>query len=180
VFGSSYHLNKLDSVNWLINQWTNQTLGSSYTYGDVQQAIYTMLGDGLSSSSLLGPWDATRVAQLVSAATSTGDGFVPDTVDADADDIDVQHQEPADYLQQRRRDHQSPWDRASILAQRHGDADERCVSQQSAQYVQEGFHGAGAKVHVDGACARQRREGRRSGPGPDQGLPHRAKPTFTD
>ncbi|MBK9362042.1 MAG: carboxypeptidase regulatory-like domain-containing protein [Rubrivivax sp.] len=79
---ASANLDKLDSVNWLANEWKvnhSALVSQGYTYGDVQQAIYTLLGDGLSTNPDLGPFDTARVTQLADAASTTGNGFVPRT-----------------------------------------------------------------------------------------------------
>ncbi len=80
----SAYLNNLDLVNWMLNQnFTN----NGYTYGEVQGAIYTLLGDVWSASN---PWgmgvvDGAKVNQLVVRANEDlnndgiGDheGYVP-------------------------------------------------------------------------------------------------------
>ncbi len=74
------HPENLDVVNWILNQNYVGTASPSgygiYTYGDVQRAIWTLVDDQVSDSSL-GPWSALRVAEILAAATLYGDGFVP-------------------------------------------------------------------------------------------------------
>lgn len=90
----------LDIVNWLLNNsqlsattYNESILGvaysgihyynvtglgaNNYTFGDIQQTIYQLLGDGWSSNPFLGSADQTRVAQIVAQAV-THDGYVPE------------------------------------------------------------------------------------------------------
>ncbi len=100
-------LANLDIINWLINNvqvdssstytdtirlstsgnaFTTVSLhhytltnhpGELFTYGDIQQAIYELLGDGWNNSpDYLGQTDLTRVTSMVNEAVSH-DGFVP-------------------------------------------------------------------------------------------------------
>ena len=68
-----------DLVNWLINQdYVGQasTCGGSYTKGDVQRAIWTLIEDNLSTAGL-GAWSQCRVDEIVSDAYASGEGFSP-------------------------------------------------------------------------------------------------------
>lgn len=68
-----------DLVNYIINQgWIGQASpsGGTYTYGDVQRAIWTVIDDRVITSGL-GSWSATRVAEIVEDAADNGVGFVP-------------------------------------------------------------------------------------------------------
>jgi len=70
----------LDLVNWIINQdYVGEAapdgLGT-YTYGDVQRAIWTLVEDGNSTSGL-GAYSQARVDVIVAQATANGEGFVP-------------------------------------------------------------------------------------------------------
>jgi serine-aspartate repeat-containing protein C/D/E len=114
------YLENLDIVNWLLNnispsstvysdtiknvQYDNIAYytvtgvtgpGSLFTYGDIQQTIWQLLGDGWSSSSAspsLGMVDQNRVIALVNelADPSTGaEGYVPDAGEKIAVLLDV-------------------------------------------------------------------------------------------
>ena len=67
-------------VNWIINQNYVGTLSpggfGTYTYGDVQRAIWTII-DNSNSTAGLGPWNADRVAEIVDAAWASGEGYEP-------------------------------------------------------------------------------------------------------
>ncbi|WP_291992060.1 SdrD B-like domain-containing protein [Candidatus Accumulibacter sp. ACC003] len=97
----------LDNVNWLLNNLKpsanlysdtiNQKLytgipyynvtgvSGDFTYGDVQQAISSLLGQGTPTGVLIGSWDPERVAAIVGRATVDGNGFVPDVTDSFSD-----------------------------------------------------------------------------------------------
>jgi uncharacterized repeat protein (TIGR01451 family) len=98
----------LDNVNWLLNNikpsattynatingtlynnipYYNVTgLGlSNYTYGDIQQAISTLLGQGTPTNPLLGAWTPADVTAIVGQASTVGEGFVPDVTDLNPD-----------------------------------------------------------------------------------------------
>jgi hypothetical protein len=98
----------LDNVNWLLNNikpsattynatingtlynnipYYNVTgLGlSNYTYGDIQQAISTLLGQGTPTNALLGAWTPADVTAIVGQASTVGEGFVPDVTDLNPD-----------------------------------------------------------------------------------------------
>lgn len=64
----------LDLVNYIINQ--NYT-DNGYTYGDVQWAIWILMGPHPSSRGL-GIWSHARVSQIVEDARIYGEGFLPD------------------------------------------------------------------------------------------------------
>lgn len=70
----------LDLVNWILNQgFVGQTSPGgygTYTYGDVQRAIWELVEDSLSTNGL-GSWDADRVDEILAAADASGEGFVP-------------------------------------------------------------------------------------------------------
>ncbi len=70
----------LDLVLYLINQrWPGKlspATGELYTGGDVQRAIWALLDDW-QGTTYLGPWDETRVQEIVNDARSHGEGFVP-------------------------------------------------------------------------------------------------------
>ncbi len=89
------HPENLDVVNWILNQGFvgtaaydnlapdagNNGLGESlgtYTYGDVQRAIWTLIEDANSTSGL-GSWSQDRVNEILAAASAPGggEGFVP-------------------------------------------------------------------------------------------------------
>jgi Flp pilus assembly pilin Flp len=64
----------LDLVNYIINQ---DYTAHGYTMGDVQRAIWTVIGPKVSTSGI-GSWSQDRVDRIVDEATSEGEGFVPD------------------------------------------------------------------------------------------------------
>jgi hypothetical protein len=70
----------LDLVNWIINQGYVGTESpgdyGTYTYGDVQRAIWVLIDDNLTTNGL-GSWNADRVTEVVTAAQTFGEGFVP-------------------------------------------------------------------------------------------------------
>jgi hypothetical protein len=70
----------LDLVNWIINQgYVGQVSPDgygTYTYGDVQRAIWTLIEDNNSTSGL-GAWSQNRVDEIVAAAYASGEGFTP-------------------------------------------------------------------------------------------------------
>jgi hypothetical protein len=73
----------LSIVNWIINQdfvGQQSTCNGSYTYGDVQKAIWELLEDNPMGSGL-GPWDQCRVDEILEVAIVNGDGFVPECGD---------------------------------------------------------------------------------------------------
>jgi hypothetical protein len=70
----------LDLVNWIINQGfvgqPSPGCSGSYTYGDVQRAIWALIEDGQSTSGL-GSWSQCRVDEILAAAGTNGESFVP-------------------------------------------------------------------------------------------------------
>ncbi|HYK81252.1 MAG TPA: hypothetical protein VEU95_16580, partial [Micropepsaceae bacterium] len=87
----------LDIVNWLMGHVileaggtyklvdnATTTFMTGITYGEIQQSIYQLLGDGESlGDTFLGPYDMTKVANIVGHAVSQGEGYVPDVTDND-------------------------------------------------------------------------------------------------
>ncbi|MDP2433897.1 MAG: SdrD B-like domain-containing protein [Pseudomonadota bacterium] len=69
----------LDLVNWLLNQNFNV---NGYTMGEVQGAIWTLLGDSYASSTIIYPRDPAKITQLINLANQH-DGYVPDITDSD-------------------------------------------------------------------------------------------------
>ncbi|MBX9582576.1 MAG: hypothetical protein K2X87_19900 [Gemmataceae bacterium] len=73
----------LDLVNWVLNQnFVGQPAGDStnYTYGDVQKAIWQLLGLGGpldTTNAGVGPYTVAHVTAIVAAAQANGNGFVP-------------------------------------------------------------------------------------------------------
>lgn len=68
----------LDLLNWLINQnFVGQTAanGETFTYGDVQRAIWELIDDEQSGG--VGPFSDERVQEIVDTARVEGEGFVP-------------------------------------------------------------------------------------------------------
>jgi hypothetical protein len=70
----------LDLVNWIINQGfvgqPSPGCSGSYTYGDVQRAIWALIEDNQSTSGL-GSWSQCRVDEILASAQVNGEGFVP-------------------------------------------------------------------------------------------------------
>jgi protocatechuate 3,4-dioxygenase beta subunit len=77
------HLDQLDSINWLLGAYDGSTVtGSgqqvSATYGDVQAAIWKLLGEAnYLSQPGTGPVDPTTVDRLADLALTYGDGYLP-------------------------------------------------------------------------------------------------------
>jgi len=69
----------LDRVNWLLNQ--NFSV-NGYTMGEVQGAIWLLLGDDYASSTIIYPRDPAKITQLVNLANQHN-GYVPDITDSD-------------------------------------------------------------------------------------------------
>lgn len=72
----------LDLINWIINQHfvgkpsSCNPMLPTYTYGDVQRAIWTLIDDTPSTASL-GPYSRCHVEEIIAAAYANGEGFVP-------------------------------------------------------------------------------------------------------
>jgi hypothetical protein len=70
----------LDEVNWLLNKnYVGRSSSSghgTYTSGDVQLAIWSML-DNYFETTTVGPFSQARVDELVAKATQYGSNFVP-------------------------------------------------------------------------------------------------------
>jgi hypothetical protein len=70
----------LDLVNYILNQnYVGQSSPGgygTYTYGDVQRAIWHLVDDQNSTAGL-GPWDQNRVNEILADATANGEGFEP-------------------------------------------------------------------------------------------------------
>ena len=81
--GTVEHPENLDLVNWILNQgYVGQPspgCAGTYTYGDVQRAIWTLVDP--NSTSGLGSWSQCRVDEILAAANANGEGFVPDCGD---------------------------------------------------------------------------------------------------
>jgi len=79
------HPENLDLINWIVNQdfvgkpaidpLTSTSLGT-FTYGDVQRAIWALIDDNQSTAGL-GTWSQARVSVITAAALANGEGFVP-------------------------------------------------------------------------------------------------------
>jgi len=115
-------LENLDLVNWLLNNSfvsstnydTTITIGAIttaykniayytvtdesdlFTYADIQQSIYQLLGDGWSSSPYVGSSDPGRVAKIVNRAI-THEGYVPDAGEKIAVILDVRTSAALEY-----------------------------------------------------------------------------------
>ncbi len=67
-------LNNLDSINWLLNAYD----GSNYTWGEIQAAIWALIGDDWTMfSTALGNPDPARISALTGQALAN-DGFKPE------------------------------------------------------------------------------------------------------
>lgn len=70
----------IDKVNWIINQdfvgKTSPGGFGTYTFGDVQRAIWELIEDTQSTNGL-GVWSQYRVNEIKEAAEFAGEGFVP-------------------------------------------------------------------------------------------------------
>lgn len=72
----------LPCVNWLLNNISigdESTLypGQYFTYGDIQAAIWILIGDDPDDGSYLGPWSYDRAVEIADAALTNGADFVP-------------------------------------------------------------------------------------------------------
>lgn len=71
-------------VNWVINQdWVGQSSAGgygTYTYGDVQKAIWTLIEDNPNSGGL-GSWSQSRVNEILDDAYAWGGDFEPGCMD---------------------------------------------------------------------------------------------------
>jgi hypothetical protein len=70
----------LDLVNYVLNQrhiGKPSNCGGSYTFGDVQRAIWELIEDHQSDTAYLGPWNQCRVDEIIADAYAYGEGFVP-------------------------------------------------------------------------------------------------------
>jgi hypothetical protein len=103
LHSSQPFVENLDIVNWLLNNiqvsgssyndivdgiaysnipyYTVDGISGSYTYGDIQQTIWQLLGDGWSSNSFIGVADPARVTTLVNGVVAH-DGYIPDVGEA--------------------------------------------------------------------------------------------------
>lgn len=76
--GTIDHPENLDLVNWIINQGFVGKQGSNgtYTYGDVQRAIWRLVDDVPGYETYTG-YDEDRVGEILAAANANGRGFKP-------------------------------------------------------------------------------------------------------
>ena len=74
------HPENLDQVNWVINQdfvgQASTGCSGSYTMGDVQRAIWTLVEDNLSTAGL-GAWSQCRVNEILAGAAAGGEAYEP-------------------------------------------------------------------------------------------------------
>ncbi len=72
----------LDLVNWILNQGFEgqaSTGNGTYTSGDIQRAVWSLLDDQQSSGGgTLGAWEQARVDEILDLAQDNGEGFVPE------------------------------------------------------------------------------------------------------
>lgn len=71
-----------DRVNWLLNQniigQPSTGFGGTYTFGDLQRAIWYLVDDSnCTLCAYLGPYEDARALELVAAAEANGVGFEP-------------------------------------------------------------------------------------------------------
>jgi uncharacterized repeat protein (TIGR01451 family) len=70
----------LDLLNWIINQnfigKTASDNAGTFTYGDVQRAIWALIDD-VNGTSRLGSWSQAKADQIIALAQANGEGFVP-------------------------------------------------------------------------------------------------------
>ena len=78
--GAVEHPENMDLVNWVLNQGLVGKMSpngyGTYTYGDVQKAIWTLVDDA-SDAAGLGASDQNRVNEILTAAHACGEGFIP-------------------------------------------------------------------------------------------------------
>jgi hypothetical protein len=69
-----------DLVLWILNQdyvGKDSTCNGTYTYGDVQRAIWALIDDVNSVTPILRAWDQCRVNEILAAADAGGEGYEP-------------------------------------------------------------------------------------------------------
>jgi hypothetical protein len=69
----------LDALNYLLNQnWWGQAsaCGGTYTYGDIQKAVWTLV-ENANSNSGVGSYSQCRIDEIVADALANGEGFEP-------------------------------------------------------------------------------------------------------
>lgn len=80
--GTVSYPENFDLVNWILNQkfiGKASTCKGTYTWGDVQVAIWTLLESTApgASTGTVGAWEQCRVDELISAAKSKGENYTP-------------------------------------------------------------------------------------------------------
>ena len=80
AFPTVQNQQNLDLINWIINQ--NFTADPQYNYGEVQAAIWTLLGDSYNPNgadlTAKGPVLQADVNAIIALAQANGENFVPD------------------------------------------------------------------------------------------------------
>ncbi|MGB4291491.1 MAG: hypothetical protein WBJ37_01240 [Bacteroidales bacterium] len=74
------HPENMDKVNWILNQnYVGKTApdGNTYTFSDVQRAIWALIEDQQSTNGLYN-WSQARVDAILTEANAYGDNFVPE------------------------------------------------------------------------------------------------------
>ena len=73
----------LDLVNWILNRDFRGETGphGTYTWSDVQVAIWRLLEDPANSGLDLTGWDEDRVGEIIALAQASGEGFTPGSGD---------------------------------------------------------------------------------------------------
>jgi hypothetical protein len=69
-----------DLVTWILNQdyvGKASTCNGTYTYGDIQRAIWALIDNVNSVTPILRAWDQCRVDEILAAAEANGEGYVP-------------------------------------------------------------------------------------------------------
>ncbi|MDC6364431.1 MULTISPECIES: hypothetical protein [Flavobacteriaceae] len=80
--GKFEHPENFDMVNWILNQdliGSESPSGGTYTFGDVQWAIWELIDDRncISCAYLGDDWNRTKGQEIVDMALANGEGFEP-------------------------------------------------------------------------------------------------------
>lgn len=74
------HPENLDLINWIINYISvgqNSSCGGSYTWGDIQRAMWELIDDTNTYIGLGGNWSQCRADEIVAKALASGEGYEP-------------------------------------------------------------------------------------------------------
>jgi hypothetical protein len=80
--GTVAYPENLDLANWVVNQkfmGKASACNGAYTWGDVQVALWTLLESTVptSATGTVGAWEQCRVNEIVNAAKSKGENYIP-------------------------------------------------------------------------------------------------------